>query len=75
MLVNAIAPGIFVTGMSHGPLRLAGGGDLFAARPPNRRLGMPEDITGVIAWLASRAGSHCNGIVVPLDGGAHLARL
>lgn len=36
---------------------------------PEGRAGTPEDMAGVIIFLASRAGSFCNGNVVITDGG------
>ena len=36
------------------------------------RIGMPDDIGGVIAFLASPAASFISGAVVPVDGGYHL---
>ncbi|KAB8297265.1 hypothetical protein EYC80_002629 [Monilinia laxa] len=41
---------------------------------PNGRLGRPEDIAGVVVFLASRAGSHVNGANVVVDGGEWLGR-
>ena len=41
-----------------------------AKQNPNGRLGRPEDIAGAVVYLASRAGSHCNGACVTLDGGS-----
>ena len=43
---------------------------------PEERFGEMEDIGGTIVWLASRAGSYCNGNVLLIDGGycaAHTA--
>ncbi|KAI5818530.1 hypothetical protein BZA77DRAFT_261295 [Pyronema omphalodes] len=73
ILVNAIAPGFFLTKMAQGLVSLSGGEKAQAERSPNKRLGKPDDIAGVVVWLCSRAAGHCNGIVVPIDGGAHLA--
>ncbi|KAF8243123.1 NAD(P)-binding protein [Wilcoxina mikolae CBS 423.85] len=76
ILVNAIAPGFFITKMAKGLVELIGGEKAMAERSPDKRLGRNEDIAGVVVWLCSRAAAHCNGIVVPIDGGAHLvARL
>ena len=36
------------------------------------RIGMPDDIGGVIAFLASPAASFISGAVIPVDGGYHL---
>jgi NAD(P)-dependent dehydrogenase (short-subunit alcohol dehydrogenase family) len=36
---------------------------------PARRFGGEEEMAGVILYLASRAGSFCNGLVLVADGG------
>ena len=36
---------------------------------PLRRIGRPDDVAGLIAVPASRAGSYMTGTVIPLDGG------
>ena len=36
---------------------------------PLRRLGRPDDIAGIIVFLASRAGSYVTGAEIPVDGG------
>ncbi|KAJ8100441.1 hypothetical protein POJ06DRAFT_197090 [Lipomyces tetrasporus] len=69
--VNAIAPGFFPTKMSQGLINMVGG-ELLAEINPRGRLGLPEDIEGVIVYLCSKAGSYVNGAVIPLDGGQHL---
>ncbi|KXX77371.1 Rhamnolipids biosynthesis 3-oxoacyl-[acyl-carrier-protein] reductase [Madurella mycetomatis] len=68
--VNSICPGFFPSKMSNGLLEMAGGVDLMAKANPMRRLGRPEDIAGVVVYLASRAGSHVNGAAIEIDGGA-----
>lgn len=69
ILVNAIAPGFFPSKMANGLLDLSGGADAMAAKNPNKRLGVPEDIAGTVVYLASRAAGHVNGVVIALDGG------
>lgn len=68
---NAIAPGMFPSKMTRGTLKdeyLAG---LIESNPLGR-LGLPRDIMGVCLFLCSPAGAYCNGIIVPLDGAAHM---
>ncbi|MFF3932989.1 SDR family oxidoreductase [Streptomyces hirsutus] len=67
ILVNAIAPGPFPTKMMKWVLDERG--DAIAAANPLRRIGRPEDITGVVTFLLSRAGSYITGTVIPVDGG------
>lgn len=68
--VNSIAPGFFPSKMSNGLLGMAGGADKVGEANPLGRLGQPEDIAGAVVYLASRAGSHVNGEVITIDGGA-----
>ncbi|KAI4867716.1 NAD(P)-binding protein [Hypoxylon rubiginosum] len=70
VLVNAICPGFFPTKMANGLLAMTGGLAKHAAANPARRLGRPEDIAGVVVYLASRAGSHVNGAAIEIDGGS-----
>lgn len=65
--VNAIAPGPF-------PSRLTDTGSAAVQKSvqthiPLRRPGEPEDIEGLVVFLASRAGAYVNGATIPLDGG------
>ena len=71
--VNAIAPGYIETDQTM-PLR----------QDPKRfqeildriavgRWGTPDDLVGPVLMLCSEAGSYCNGLVMPIDGG-YLAR-
>lgn len=68
--VNSICPGFFPSKMSNGLMEMAGGVDKLEQANPMRRLGRPEDIAGVVVYLASRAGAHVNGAAVEVDGGA-----
>jgi NAD(P)-dependent dehydrogenase (short-subunit alcohol dehydrogenase family) len=65
--VNAVAPGPFESKMMAATLRAFG--DNIAASAPMRRIGRPDDMAGVVVFLASRAGSFVNGAVIPVDGG------
>ena len=72
--VNSICPGFFPSKMSNGLMEMSGGADKLGKSNPMGRLGKPEDIAGVVVYLASRAGSHVNGEAIAIDGGAVWAR-
>jgi NAD(P)-dependent dehydrogenase (short-subunit alcohol dehydrogenase family) len=70
--VNAIAPGLFRTDMT---------ADVFADRAwvarrtrgiPLRRFGEPEDLEGLVVFLASRGSDHITGQTIVIDAGASL---
>jgi 3-oxoacyl-[acyl-carrier protein] reductase len=69
--VNAVAPGYVDTAMlrSIPPPKLAEA----QAHIPLGRLGSPEEIAGVVAFLASDAAAYMTGTVVAVDGGMPLA--
>jgi len=58
--------------MANGLIAVKGGVKALEEQSPNGRLGKPEDIAGLVVFLASRAGSHINGAVIVSDGGAVL---
>jgi NAD(P)-dependent dehydrogenase (short-subunit alcohol dehydrogenase family) len=66
--VNAIAPGWFPTRMSSGLI------ERFEERMlediPLRRFGNPEDLKGVVVFLASPAAAYITGQTIVVDGGA-----
>jgi NAD(P)-dependent dehydrogenase (short-subunit alcohol dehydrogenase family) len=43
--------------------------DEIAASSPLGRIGRPDDMAGVVVYLASRAGAYVTGPVIPVDGG------
>jgi NAD(P)-dependent dehydrogenase (short-subunit alcohol dehydrogenase family) len=65
--VNAIAPGPFESRMMAETLRRFG--DTIVEACPLKRIGVPEDMAGVVIYLASRAGAYVTGAVIPVDGG------
>ncbi|CAI7616574.1 unnamed protein product [Penicillium glandicola] len=69
ILCNTIAPGWFPTDMTTAIIEARGGKDQFERATPNRRLGRPEDMAGIVVFLASRAASHINGALIRADGG------
>ncbi|KIX08012.1 uncharacterized protein Z518_02667 [Rhinocladiella mackenziei CBS 650.93] len=74
IVTNAVAPGFYPTKMASGLMELQGGRAALAAEVPNKRLGQPEDIAGLVVFLSSRAASHINGAVITTDGGSLLSR-
>jgi NAD(P)-dependent dehydrogenase (short-subunit alcohol dehydrogenase family) len=70
ILVNAIAPGPFLTNIAGGRLhRDPSAVQSFAETIPLGRLGQPDEIKGLALLLASPAGSFITGAVIPIDGG------
>ena len=65
--VNVVAPGVVATDMTAelGEKRLA---ELTAAVPLGR-MATPEEIAGVVAFLASPDAAYISGAVIPVDGG------
>jgi NAD(P)-dependent dehydrogenase (short-subunit alcohol dehydrogenase family) len=69
---NAIAPGFFESKMTDHVFEhyLADIED----DCPLHRVGRPEEIVGILVYLASRAGSYTNGTVIPVDGGTSISK-
>lgn len=67
MRVNAVAPGLLHTDMT------AGIGEdamrMYAREVPLGRMGEPDDVTGVIAFLLGDAARYVSGQVIDVDGG------
>jgi 2-deoxy-D-gluconate 3-dehydrogenase len=67
--VNAIAPGYMATdntaALRADPIRSAA----ILDRIPAGRWGMPEDLKGVVVFLASAASDYLHGAILPVDGG------
>lgn len=66
--VNAVAPGFLETDLS-APLS-EGNRERIVRRTPLGRLGLPEDVVGVIEFLAGPRSSFITGQVVTVDGGS-----
>ena len=66
---NAIAPSAASPGMITWLETLPGGVEGYAAKQPMGRLGKPEEIAEVAAYLASDYASFINGVTIPVDGG------
>lgn len=69
--VNAVAPGFIDTDMTKelpGPQR-----DALLASIPLGRLGKPEEIAAVVAFLASDAAAYVTGETIHVNGGMYMA--
>ncbi|MFP4511477.1 MAG: SDR family NAD(P)-dependent oxidoreductase [Acidimicrobiales bacterium] len=72
--VNAIAPGPYPTWMLSTGVGTGGDvegtdWDLIGRGNPRGRVGTPEDITGLVVFLSSRAGAYTVAEVITTDGG------
>jgi 3-oxoacyl-[acyl-carrier protein] reductase len=69
--VNAVAPGFIATDMSEA-VRNAAGDFIVKKLIPMQRLGKPEDVAAVVAFLASPEAAYITGQVITVDGGLSL---
>jgi NAD(P)-dependent dehydrogenase (short-subunit alcohol dehydrogenase family) len=67
--VNAISPGFIETNMTAQFRETEEWRSFLVGRHPLGRLGQPEEIASVAAFLASEDASFVNGVVLPVDGG------
>jgi NAD(P)-dependent dehydrogenase (short-subunit alcohol dehydrogenase family) len=67
--VNAVAPGTIETEMTRASISTEEGRAWQLARIPMGRLGKPEDIAGVVAFLCSAEADYITGHVLVADGG------
>ncbi len=71
--VNAIAPGLIAnTDLFGGPLDPKRQREV-VNETVLRRVGVPEDIAGTVAWLASADASFVTGATISVNGGWHIA--
>jgi 3-oxoacyl-[acyl-carrier protein] reductase len=68
--VNAVAPGMIETDMSQVVRGIAG--DQIKNIIPMKRIGKPQEIASVVAFLASDEASYLTGQVLRVDGGLSL---
>jgi NAD(P)-dependent dehydrogenase (short-subunit alcohol dehydrogenase family) len=67
--VNAIAPGFFRSEMTAGLVDDERSRKWFERACPMGRPGNPEELDGILLFLASDASSYCTGQVFAIDGG------
>jgi 3-oxoacyl-[acyl-carrier protein] reductase len=69
--VNAVAPGAIDTDMSNFT-KTDAGREAVLAMQALKRLGQPEDVADVVAFVASDAARWITGASIPVDGGSKL---
>ena len=69
--VNAVAPGVIDTDMSNFS-KTEAGREVALGMQALKRLGKPEDVADVVAFVASDAARWITGASIPVDGGSKL---
>ncbi len=70
IIVNAVAPGYITTEMTeklNDEVK-----EQYLQRIPNGRLGSPEDVAGLVVFLAGPGADYITGQVIPVDGGMNM---
>jgi 3-oxoacyl-[acyl-carrier protein] reductase len=73
--VNAVAPGMVLTGLTHNMLGDEDQVVYFLEKIPQRRIGEPNDIANAILFLASDEASYIHGTTLHVDGGMICTRM
>jgi 3-oxoacyl-[acyl-carrier protein] reductase len=68
--INVVGPGLTLTDATAGQPKEVH--EQVAAITPLRRLGMPDDIAGVVLFLASSLSDYLNGEYIPVTGGSYM---
>jgi NAD(P)-dependent dehydrogenase (short-subunit alcohol dehydrogenase family) len=69
--VNAVAPGVIDTDMSNFT-KTEAGREITLGMQALKRIGKPEDVADVVAFVASDAARWITGASIPVDGGSKL---
>jgi 3-oxoacyl-[acyl-carrier protein] reductase len=69
--VNAVAPGVIDTDMSN-LTKTEAGREITLGMQALKRIGRPEDVADVVAFMASDAARWITGASIPVDGGSKL---
>jgi 3-oxoacyl-[acyl-carrier protein] reductase len=69
--VNAVAPGVIDTDMSNFT-KTEAGREITLGMQALKRIGKPEDVADVVAFLASDKARWITGATIPVDGGSKL---
>ena len=71
--VNAVAPGGLDDDFNSELFeQMSGAKDFISSSTALGRIGKPDDIGSVIAFLCTKSASFINGAIIPIDGGFHL---
>ncbi len=67
--INAVGPGMVLTGLTHNLLSDPDSAEGFIEKIPMRRIGEPDDIASAILFLSSDEASYIHGTTLFVDGG------
>lgn len=73
--VNAVAPGMVLTGLTKNMLGDEDQAKYFLDKIPKRRIGEPDDIAAAILFLCSDEASYIHGATLHVDGGMMCTRM
>jgi NAD(P)-dependent dehydrogenase (short-subunit alcohol dehydrogenase family) len=67
--VNAVAPGYITTSMTKAVIADEKNASAVLKKISMRRFGEPDDVAGVVLFLATEASKYITGALIPVDGG------